>query len=75
MGSRYIFARCPVCKVDSPVCDQETDIWRQTISDWWFPHFDKHHRFGPDYYRADPPESEPSDGIANFDSTSATLDK
>jgi hypothetical protein len=52
---RYIFGRCPVCYIDSPICDQQEDIRRTVISEWWHAHFDKVHRFGPAFFRADPP--------------------
>lgn len=51
---RYIRARCPVCQVYSPICDQQEDIRRQVISDWWHPHFNEFHRFGPVFERATP---------------------
>jgi hypothetical protein len=55
---RYITGRCPVCNVMSPVCDQQEDIRRETISNWWFRHFDSQHRFGPIFERAKPPEGQ-----------------
>lgn len=53
-ANRYIRGRCPVCQTVSPVCDQQEDIRRETISDWWFPHFNEFHRFGPVFERVTP---------------------
>lgn len=63
---RYIIGRCPVCYVDSPVCDQQEDIRREVIGQWWREHFDKTHRFGPVFFRAAPPVLS-RDGLGGTD--------
>lgn len=40
--NRYVRLRCPVCIDVSPVCDQQEDIRRTTLENWWAEHLRRH---------------------------------
>lgn len=35
---RYVRARCRECGAESPVCDQQADVRRSIVGEWWERH-------------------------------------
>jgi hypothetical protein len=51
---RYVRLVCPLCREESPICDQQADIHRVALSKWYSEHFDDRHKPYPIIESVDP---------------------